>query len=71
MITFSSGTEIKEESKVFLQEINNCHPTINFQYQISSTEINFLDRTVFKVDNQLRTKLYTKPTAKRSYLHSK
>ena len=38
---------------------------------MSKTEINFLDTTVFKVNNKLRTKLYVKPTDRRSYLHSK
>ena len=37
---------------------------------MSKTEINFLDTTVFKVDNKLRTKLYVKPTNIQSYLHS-
>ena len=34
-------------------------------------EINFLDTTVFKVDNKLQTKVYVKPTNRQSYLHSK
>ena len=35
------------------------------------TEIKFLETTVFKVDNKLRTKVYVKPTNRQSYLHSK
>ena len=35
---------------------------------MSQTEINFLDTTVFKVDNKLRTKVYVKPTGRQSYL---
>ena len=38
---------------------------------MSKTEINFLDTTVFKVNNKLRTKLYVKPTDRQSHLHSK
>ena len=38
---------------------------------MSKTEINFLDTTVFKVDNKLQTKVYAKPTNRQSYLHSK
>ena len=34
-------------------------------------KINFLDTTVFKVDNKLRTKRHVKPTDRQSYLHSK
>ena len=38
---------------------------------MSKTEVNFLDITVFKVHNKLRTKVYVKPTDRQSYLHSK
>ena len=38
---------------------------------MSKTEINFLDTTVFKIDNKLQTKVYVKPTDRKSYLHSK
>ena len=38
---------------------------------MSKTEINFLDTTVFKVDNKLRTNVYVKPTERQSYLHNK
>ena len=47
------------------------HPSIKFEYEISQTEINFLDITVFKVDNKLRTKVYNKPTDRKSFLHNK
>ena len=39
--------------------------------KISKTEINFLDTTVFKVDNKLRTKVHFKPTDWQYYLHNK
>ena len=55
----------------FLKKINECHPCIKFEYEMSKTEINFLDTTVFKVDKKLRTKVYVKPTDRQSYLHSK
>ena len=38
---------------------------------MSKTEINFLDTTVFKVDNKLLTKVYVKPTDRKRCLHSK
>ena len=38
---------------------------------MSKTEINFIDNTVFKVNNKLRTNLYVKPTDRQSYLHNK
>ena len=48
-----------------------CHPSIKFEYEMSPTEINILDITVFNVDNKLWTKVYVKPTDRQSYLHSK
>ena len=50
----------KTEFDYFFIKLNECHPSIKFE--ISKTEINFLDTTVFKVDNKLRTKVYVKPT---------
>ena len=47
----------KEEFEIFLQKISNCHPATKFEHQISKTKTNFLDTTVFKVGNHLRTKL--------------
>ena len=38
---------------------------------MSETEINFLDTTVFNIDNKLRTKVYVKPKDKQSYLNRK
>ena len=55
----------------FFKKINECHPSIKFDYEMSKTKINFLDTTVFKVDKKLRTKVYVKPTDRQSYLHSK
>ena len=61
----------KTEFDNFLKKINECHPSIKSEYEMSQTEINFLDSTVFRVDNKLRTKVYVKPTDRKSYLHSK
>ena len=38
---------------------------------MSKTEINFLDITVFKIDNKRQTKVYAKLTDRQSYLHRK
>ena len=48
----------KTEFDNFLKKINECHPSIKFEYELFQTEISFLDTTVFKVDNILRTKVY-------------
>ena len=69
--TFLIWNGTKTEFDNFLKKINEYHPSIKFEYEVSQTEINFLDTTVIKVDNKLRTKVYAKPTNKESYLHSK
>ena len=56
---------------VALKKVSDCIPSIKFEYEMSKTKINFLDTTMFKVDNKLRTKVYVKPTDRQSYLHSK
>ena len=47
--------DTKTEFDNFLKKINECHPSIKFEYEMPKTEISFLDTTVFKVDNKLRT----------------
>ena len=42
----------KTEFDNFLKKINERHPSIKFEYEMSKTEINFLDTTVFKVNNK-------------------
>ena len=61
----------KTEFDDFFKKINEYHPSIKFEYEISKTEINFLDTTVFKVDKKLQTKVYVKLTDRQSYLQSK
>ena len=51
----------KTEFDDFFKKINECDPS----------SINFLDTTVFKVDNKLQIKMYVKATNRQSYLHSK
>ena len=53
----------------FCKRINECHPSIKFEYEMSKREINFFHTTVFKVDNKLWTRV--KPTDRKSYSHSK
>ena len=57
----------KTEVDNFLKKIKECHPSIKFEYEMSQTEINFLDTTVFKANNKLRTKVHVKPTDKVIY----
>ena len=60
-----NGTETEFDN--FMKKINEWHPSIKFEYEMCKTEIHFLDTTVFKVGNKLRTKVYVKPTDKVIY----
>ena len=65
-----SGT--LEELKVFIEKLNDQHPTIKFDAKYSLTSIEFLDTRVYKsTEGKLQTTLYTKPTDRQSYLHHK
>ena len=55
-----NGTKTEFDNN--LKKINECHPSIKFECEMSKTEISFLVTTVLKVNNKLRTKLYVKPT---------
>ena len=60
-----------EESKLldFYNNLNRFHSTIKFELNYSKESVNFLDTTTYIIDNKLHTKLYTKPTDKKQYLH--
>ena len=60
----------QNELKKFLEFLNCYHPTIKFIVNYSREEINFLDVSVSKKDNQLVTDLYIKPTDTHQYLHA-
>jgi len=53
----------------FVKMLNEFHPTIKFELKYSQTDIQFLDTIVYIENNTLKTKLYTKPTDKKQYLH--
>ena len=61
----------ERELKEFLEIINTIHPTIKFDYSYSREKIDFLDTTVKLLNKKLTTTLFTKPTDRRAYLHSK
>jgi len=67
---FLVWTSSKESLQSFLQSINQQHPSIKFEAQMSNKEINFLDTTIYIKNNHLLTKLYSKPTDRQSYLHN-
>ena len=53
----------------FMTYMNNAHPTIKFTEEHSRSEIVFLDTVVKRLNENLYTDLYTKPTDTHSYLH--
>ena len=59
------------ELREFLKEINTVHPSIKFDHEYSRNTVNFLDTTVRVMGKKFATNLYTKPTDRRAYLHSK
>ena len=60
----------EQQLKLFLEDINKVHPTIKFDYKYSTSEIEFLDLTIYKdISGKLATKVFTKPTDRQAYLH--
>ena len=61
-----------DELKAFVEQLNKLHPTIKFDAKYTTDSIEFLDARICKsTDGKLQTTLYTKPTVRQSYLHSK
>ena len=53
---------------LFIEHLNQFHPTIKFTYTHSSKAISFLDVMVHLSNGHLHTSLYKKPTDKHQYL---
>jgi hypothetical protein len=53
----------------FITYLNNIHDTIKFVLTYSKTNINFLDTTTYIENFTIKTKIFTKPTDKKQYLH--
>ena len=60
----------EKELEKFLEFLNSYHTTIEFTANYLQEEINFLDISVRKKNNQLVTDLYIKPTDMHKYLHA-
>ena len=60
----------EENLKIFLEHLNNFHPTIKFTADYSHTKVNFLDVQVIRSGNKLITDLYIKPTDTHQYLEA-
>ena len=60
----------EKELEQILEFLNCYHPTIKFVANYSQEEINFLDISVWKTNNQLAPDLYIQPTNTHQYLHA-
>ncbi|MEO0684792.1 MAG: hypothetical protein AAFY76_07015, partial [Cyanobacteria bacterium J06649_11] len=58
----------KESLELFLEHLNQGHPTIKFTAEFSNTEINFLDVKASLSEDRLTTDLFVKPTDTHQYL---
>ena len=65
MLVWSHGIKALNE---FIEAAYNLYPTIKFTHCNSPEKVNFLDTTVYLVDNSLETKIYTKLTDTHRYL---
>ena len=68
MVWIKSGSELRQ----FMNEINQKHQSIKFDFTFSKESIEFLDTLVY-IDskNRLQAIFYKKSTDCRNYLHSK
>ena len=60
----------EENLKLFLENLNSCHPTIKFTADYSSEKINFLDVQVTRCVDHLVTDLFVKATDTHQCLHA-
>jgi peptide-methionine (R)-S-oxide reductase len=65
---FTVWTYGEEKLKEFLSDLNRFHRSIKFTMEYSPQEVHFLDTTVYKVNNRIQTKIFTKATDKKQFL---
>ena len=66
---FIIWTHRKDKLEDFLDYINRVHETIKFTAEHSTTEVAFLDTFIYKLNENLATKVYHKKTVDKMYLH--
>ena len=59
----------EDELKLFLEKLNNFHPSIKFTSKYSCEKVNYLDVPVIVRESKLITDLYVKQTDSHQYLH--
>ena len=68
---FFIWTHGEEKLQLFISDLNNYNPHIEFTYEFHKEHISFLDLKVNFYDGKLTTDLHVKPTDRHQYLHSK
>lgn len=66
---FGIWTHSEEQLLAFINHINSLNPNIKTSLTYNFNHINFLDCTIYKLNNKLATKLYSKPTDNHKLLH--
>ena len=60
-----------EELILFIDDLNKKHKTIKFDYKISTKQIEFLDKMVYRDQkHKIQTMIFSKPTDQQTYLHN-
>ena len=65
---FMVWNHTREELDIFTTDLNKFHPTIKFTMETSEFGLPFLDTFIYKEDQQLKTRVYHKPTDNKQYL---
>jgi GIY-YIG catalytic domain len=65
---FTVWTHGRDALDNLIRYMNSCHQTIKFEANISTTKVHFLDTVVSIERDQLHTKVYSKPMAKKQFL---
>ena len=60
----------RKKTRMFLEALNNYHPTIKFIYTMDKNEIAFLDTIVYRSPtHRMYTRIYHKPEDQKQYLN--
>ena len=66
---FYIWTHGKEMLSLFLEDLNNFHPSIKFSHEVNKESIHFLDLSIRFSYGNILTDLYVKPTDIHQFLH--
>ena len=64
-------TEGPNNLAIFIDYLNNIHPTIKFTSSYSTTNVPFLDVNVYLDNGVIQTDLYCKPTDKHQHYQAR